>query len=303
MKETGQRIEAGTQVALTLDIAAEAEVDRISDIRVRSPRQRHGPPAPRRAWSRGCAARNAALVHQYLGEALGEGFHQLEMRFRRIPAPARTTRHSPAPGRDHRPQRPDGCPSPGSGPGAGTDGCRAPSRTQPMTVSTSKPSIKTLSTSLPAPSGMPRQACAALLESRTSSSSVESMVWLLAILAYLLGSLSFAVLLSRWFGTQDPRASGSGNPGATNMLRVAGKKLCHPDPARRRRQRPAAGAGRPLAGARRDGGGLGRHRRRDRPPVPAVLQLPRRQRVSPPPRACSSASIRRPYCWPRRPGC
>ncbi|OVZ31045.1 glycerol-3-phosphate acyltransferase [Pseudomonas aeruginosa] len=39
------------------------------------------------------------------------------------------------------------------------------------------------------------------------------MVWLLAILAYLLGSLSFAVLLSRWFGTQDPRASGSGNPG------------------------------------------------------------------------------------------
>lgn len=37
--------------------------------------------------------------------------------------------------------------------------------------------------------------------------------------------LSFAVLLSRWFGTQDPRASGSGNPGATNMLRVAGKKL------------------------------------------------------------------------------
>ncbi len=49
------------------------------------------------------------------------------------------------------------------------------------------------------------------------------MVWLLAILAYLLGSLSFAVLLSRWFGTQDPRASGSGNPGATNMLRVAGR--------------------------------------------------------------------------------
>ncbi|MGV8671437.1 glycerol-3-phosphate acyltransferase, partial [Pseudomonas aeruginosa] len=36
---------------------------------------------------------------------------------------------------------------------------------------------------------------------------------------------SFAVLLSRWFGTQDLRASGSGNPGATNMLRVAGKKL------------------------------------------------------------------------------
>ena len=50
------------------------------------------------------------------------------------------------------------------------------------------------------------------------------MVWLLAVLAYLLGSLSFAVLLSRLFGSTDPRASGSGNPGATNMLRLAGKK-------------------------------------------------------------------------------
>ncbi|BAN46261.1 glycerol-3-phosphate 1-O-acyltransferase PlsY [Metapseudomonas resinovorans] len=51
------------------------------------------------------------------------------------------------------------------------------------------------------------------------------MFWLLATLAYLLGSLSFAILLSRLFGTGDPRAQGSGNPGATNMLRVAGKKL------------------------------------------------------------------------------
>lgn len=51
------------------------------------------------------------------------------------------------------------------------------------------------------------------------------MFWLLALLAYLLGSLSFAILLSRLSGGPDPRASGSGNPGATNMLRVAGKKL------------------------------------------------------------------------------
>lgn len=51
------------------------------------------------------------------------------------------------------------------------------------------------------------------------------MFWLLAILAYLLGSLSFAIMLSRVFGTADPRAEGSGNPGATNMLRVAGKRL------------------------------------------------------------------------------
>jgi glycerol-3-phosphate acyltransferase PlsY len=54
---------------------------------------------------------------------------------------------------------------------------------------------------------------------------METMFWLLAILAYLLGSLSFAILLSRLAGGPDPRASGSGNPGATNMLRVAGKKL------------------------------------------------------------------------------
>lgn len=51
------------------------------------------------------------------------------------------------------------------------------------------------------------------------------MFWLLALLAYLLGSLSFAILLSRLSGAPDPRASGSGNPGATNMLRVAGRKL------------------------------------------------------------------------------
>ena len=51
------------------------------------------------------------------------------------------------------------------------------------------------------------------------------MFWLLALLAYLLGSLSFAIVLSRLTGNPDPRTSGSGNAGATNMLRLAGKKL------------------------------------------------------------------------------
>lgn len=51
------------------------------------------------------------------------------------------------------------------------------------------------------------------------------MFCLLAIFAYLLGSLSFAIVLSRLSGRPDPRASGSGNAGATNMLRLAGKKL------------------------------------------------------------------------------
>jgi glycerol-3-phosphate acyltransferase PlsY len=54
---------------------------------------------------------------------------------------------------------------------------------------------------------------------------MDTMFWLLAILAYLLGSLSFAILLSHLNGRPDPRASGSGNPGATNMFRVAGKRL------------------------------------------------------------------------------
>jgi len=54
---------------------------------------------------------------------------------------------------------------------------------------------------------------------------MDSMFWLLTLLAYLIGSLSFAILLSRLAGIPDPRAGGSGNPGATNMLRLAGKRL------------------------------------------------------------------------------
>ena len=41
--------------------------------------------------------------------------------------------------------------------------------------------------------------------------------------AYLLGSVSFAILVARVYGLPDPRSHGSGNPGATNMLRT-GKK-------------------------------------------------------------------------------
>ncbi|HEU0234174.1 MAG TPA: glycerol-3-phosphate 1-O-acyltransferase PlsY [Gallionella sp.] len=43
------------------------------------------------------------------------------------------------------------------------------------------------------------------------------------VAAYLLGSISFAVLMSKAFGLPDPRSYGSGNPGATNVLR-SGKK-------------------------------------------------------------------------------
>ena len=41
--------------------------------------------------------------------------------------------------------------------------------------------------------------------------------------AYLLGSVSFAVVMSRLFGLADPRSYGSGNPGATNVLRSGSK--------------------------------------------------------------------------------
>jgi len=44
-----------------------------------------------------------------------------------------------------------------------------------------------------------------------------------AVAAYLIGSLSFAVIVSRLFGLPDPHSYGSGNPGATNVLRT-GKK-------------------------------------------------------------------------------
>ena len=46
---------------------------------------------------------------------------------------------------------------------------------------------------------------------------------LFVVVAYLLGSLSFAVIVSRRMGLDDPRGYGSGNPGATNMLR-SGRK-------------------------------------------------------------------------------
>jgi len=48
------------------------------------------------------------------------------------------------------------------------------------------------------------------------------IIWIIA--AYLLGSVSFGVLISKAFDLPDPRTVGSGNPGATNVLR-SGKKL------------------------------------------------------------------------------
>ena len=49
-------------------------------------------------------------------------------------------------------------------------------------------------------------------------------IWLLALGAYLIGSISFAVVVSRSMGLPDPHSYGSGNPGATNVLRTGSKK-------------------------------------------------------------------------------
>ena len=51
--------------------------------------------------------------------------------------------------------------------------------------------------------------------------SMVLAVWV--VVAYLLGSVSFGILISKVFGLADPRTVGSGNPGATNVLR-SGKK-------------------------------------------------------------------------------
>lgn len=47
---------------------------------------------------------------------------------------------------------------------------------------------------------------------------------LLPLLGYLVGSVSSAIIVSKLMGLPDPRSSGSNNPGATNVLRLGGKK-------------------------------------------------------------------------------
>ena len=49
-------------------------------------------------------------------------------------------------------------------------------------------------------------------------------ILLLTVGAYLIGSLSFAVIVSRFMGLDDPRTYGSGNPGATNVLRSGNRQ-------------------------------------------------------------------------------
>lgn len=53
--------------------------------------------------------------------------------------------------------------------------------------------------------------------------SFEPLLALYALIAYLIGSISFAILVSRLRGIPDPRSYGSHNPGATNVLRSGDK--------------------------------------------------------------------------------
>ncbi len=48
--------------------------------------------------------------------------------------------------------------------------------------------------------------------------------WLFVPVAYLIGSISSAIIICRLMGLPDPREQGSGNPGATNVVRLGGKK-------------------------------------------------------------------------------
>ena len=51
------------------------------------------------------------------------------------------------------------------------------------------------------------------------------IIALTAIISYLIGSVNFSILLSKMLSGKDIRESGSGNAGATNMLRTYGKKM------------------------------------------------------------------------------
>ncbi|MFA7522540.1 MAG: glycerol-3-phosphate 1-O-acyltransferase PlsY [Halothiobacillaceae bacterium] len=50
------------------------------------------------------------------------------------------------------------------------------------------------------------------------------LLFIVALAAYLVGSLSTAMITARLLGLPDPRSAGSGNPGATNIMRLGGKK-------------------------------------------------------------------------------
>ncbi|MEM7027765.1 MAG: glycerol-3-phosphate 1-O-acyltransferase PlsY [Pseudomonadota bacterium] len=58
----------------------------------------------------------------------------------------------------------------------------------------------------------------------TDSNTIMLSASILIIIAYLMGSIASAILVCQLLGLSDPRSGGSGNPGATNVMRLHGKK-------------------------------------------------------------------------------
>ncbi|MGL4674545.1 MAG: glycerol-3-phosphate 1-O-acyltransferase PlsY [Wohlfahrtiimonas sp.] len=57
------------------------------------------------------------------------------------------------------------------------------------------------------------------------SSTLQMFIYpIVVVLSYLIGSLSAAIITCKIMGLPDPRTTGSNNPGATNVLRIGGKK-------------------------------------------------------------------------------
>jgi glycerol-3-phosphate acyltransferase PlsY len=62
-----------------------------------------------------------------------------------------------------------------------------------------------------------------LTQAQETPSNTAMLLYLLPVAAYLAGSISSAIVVARAMGLPDPREVGSRNPGATNILRYAGK--------------------------------------------------------------------------------
>jgi len=71
---------------------------------------------------------------------------------------------------------------------------------------------------------MTRRLTAASCSSENADMDLSMTELSLIVAAYLIGSISSAIIVCRLMGLPDPRSEGSNNPGATNVLRIGGKK-------------------------------------------------------------------------------
>jgi glycerol-3-phosphate acyltransferase PlsY len=71
---------------------------------------------------------------------------------------------------------------------------------------------------------MTRRLTAASCSSENADMDLSMTELGLIVAAYLIGSISSAIIVCRLMGLPDPRSEGSNNPGATNVLRIGGKK-------------------------------------------------------------------------------